>query len=95
MVLQTQAFLTEIQRFITNCQALEQRVNNSVHCGNSFENSDSYSFERSCLEAIRSGNYRTTSDQGNTLEFLVKSLFNRISLVNCLEVTNRETELGQ
>jgi hypothetical protein len=64
-------------------------------CKNIFKFDDTYHKEKEILLKIRSRDYSTTTEQGNLLEELLKSLFGRISLISSLSVTNRDTGLGQ
>jgi hypothetical protein len=90
-------FLVDIQDFIQKSIKNDTHRNkkNSLNCNNSFNCNDKYLEEKEILKRIRDKNYKTTTEQGNLLEELVKKLFNRISLISSLSVTNRDTALGQ
>jgi hypothetical protein len=87
-------FLREIYSFIEKSKALEL-IENELTCENIFENSNSYTPEKIILDKIFSTEFKNSKDQGDTLEALVKSLFGRIVLIHNVQITNKDTALGQ
>jgi hypothetical protein len=87
-------FLEEIHSFIDKLQKYEN-VKNSLNCKNCFNNLNSYQEEKLILAKIIDKNYTTTVEQGNTLELLVKSLFEKIDLVHSVKITTKDIAIGQ
>ncbi len=87
-------FIDDLEDYIKKKQHFDL-LKNEICCGNCFQNSDLYNYEKKLVEKIRQGNYKNTKERGDILEDLLKSIFQRISLVNSLSVTNRDTSLGQ
>jgi hypothetical protein len=88
-------FLSDIQDFINKSIQNDARKMNILTCNNIFKCDDNYQDEKDILSRIKAGNFETTQEQGNLLEELLKKLFNRISLISSLSVTNKDTALGQ
>jgi hypothetical protein len=88
-------FLLDIQDFINKSIQNDDRKRDVLTCNNTFTCDDSYKNENEILTRIKAGSFKTTKEQGDLLEDLLKSLFNRMSLISSLSVTNRDTALGQ
>lgn len=88
-------FLADLQDYITKSINIDSQKNNTLNCYNCFDFSDNYQEEKEIFNKINSGNFKNTKEQGDLLEDLVKSLFRRITLINSLSVTNKDTALGQ
>lgn len=88
-------FLREISSYIHKLKKIQDRQSNSLNCENVFDNSNLYVLEKGYLEKILNNEFTNTKEQGDLLEFLVKSLFQRIDLVQSVIVTNKDTALGQ
>ncbi|MDZ8088482.1 MAG: hypothetical protein RMY16_23405 [Nostoc sp. DedQUE12b] len=85
-------FLNEINSYISKASF---RKTNSINCENIFDITDLYIKEKECLDKILNKKFKNTTEQGNLLEELVKLLFKRIDLIHSIEITNRDTTLGQ
>jgi hypothetical protein len=88
-------FLIDIQDFVDKSIKNDTCKRNILTCNNIFSCTDDYKEERDILNTIKAGNFKTTKIQGDLLEDLLKKLFNRISLISSLSITNRDTALGQ
>ena len=88
-------FLVEITEYIRKSVNLDSRKTDSMTCNNCFDCSDGYVKEKDIINKIKTGIYSSTTDQGNALEELLKSLFDRIDLIHSFNVTNKGTALGQ
>ena len=88
-------FLLDIQDFINKSTRNDDRKRDVLTCKNTFTCDNGYKSEKEILAKIKAGSFKTTKEQGDLLENLLKSLFNRISLISSLSVTNRDTALGQ
>jgi hypothetical protein len=88
-------FLVDIQDYINKRINFDTQKNNSMNCNNCFCGDDEYKTEKEIFQKIKSKDFRHTTEQGNLLEDLVKNLFARITLINSLSVTNKDTALGQ
>ena len=86
-------FIEEISNFIEKEKNLE--LKNELTCDNIFKNSDLYIQEKKLLNQIAAGLFKTTKEQGDALEAVIKSLFKRINLIHNVEVTTKETAIGQ
>lgn len=87
-------FLREINSFMEKVQDYEAE-RDSLSCNNCFKNNDSYKKEKIFLSNISNGKYKTTKEQGDVLEDLVKSLFERITFIHNVNVTNKDIAIGQ
>lgn len=95
MAMNSDLFLRDIQDFVKKSTENDALKKDVLTCNNIFKFDDKYDKEKEILLKIRSGNYSTTTEQGNLLEELLKSLFGKISLISSLSVTNKDTGLGQ
>jgi hypothetical protein len=87
------------QKFIedlTECIRKEKICeSDSTTCETVFSNSDSYLNEKIYLQEISSDSFNTTKDRGDALENLVRSIFNKIDLLDGISVPRKQTVLGQ
>lgn len=88
-------FLVEITKYISKSVNLDNRKIDSLNCNNCFDCTDRYTKEKDLINKIKTGIYSNTKDQGDALEELLKSLFDRIDLLHSFDVTNKDTALGQ
>ncbi|MBE9221316.1 hypothetical protein IQ215_01275 [Cyanobacterium stanieri LEGE 03274] len=88
-------FLTDIQDYINKRINFDIQKKDLINCNNCFSCDDQYKFEKEIVQKIKSKDFQNTTEQGNLLEDLVKSLFKRITLISSLSVTNKDTALGQ
>lgn len=82
-------------RFISKRKGLESSVSNSINCSNMFDEQQMYQEEEKLLLSVLSTHNKSTVEQGDSLEKLIKFLFERIKLINSIEVTNRDIAIGQ
>lgn len=88
-------FLVDIHDYINKRIDFDRQKNNSMNCNNCFSCDDEYKAEKEIFQKIKSNDFQHTTEQGNLLENLVKSLFSRITLISSLSATNKDTALGQ
>jgi hypothetical protein len=88
-----EAFLKDLNSFIEKNESLSRR--DQLTCANCFENNDNYSKEKALIAIVKSNDFSNTSQKGDALENLMKSLFDKISLIDSTEVTNKSTAIGQ
>jgi hypothetical protein len=88
-----EAFLKDLSSFIEKNESLSRR--DQLTCANCFENNDNYSKEKALIAIVKSNDFSNTSQKGDALENLMKSLFDKISLIDSTEVTNKSTAIGQ
>jgi hypothetical protein len=93
MMINKEAFLKDLNSFIEKDKNLS--IRDQLTCSNCFENTDDYSEEKALISVIKSNNFSSTSQKGDALEKLMKSLFNTVSLIASTEVTNKYTAIGQ
>lgn len=91
----TASFSKDIQDFISKSIDHDSLKKNVLSCRNCFKNNDNYQDEKIILDKIKRGDFKSTKEQGDLLEELLKKLFSRITLLNSLSVTNKDTALGQ
>jgi hypothetical protein len=90
---QVKDFVDSLKEFVQKNEKISHR--DQLTCENCFENVDNYKEEKELLAKIKAGVFENPTDQGNALERLIKSLFNKITLINSVKITNKETALGQ
>jgi len=90
----SKSFLEELNQFICKIQGYDG-IKNSLNCGNCFDNLNSYESEKLILTKIHEKKYKNTKEQGNILELLVKSLFEKINLVHSIKITGKDIAVGQ
>lgn len=88
------SFLIDFQDYLEKAIAQDNSSNNAVNCGNSYKAHD-HSEEKEVLRKIREEDYGPTTEQGDLLELLLKKLFNRITLISSVSITNKDSILGQ
>lgn len=88
-------FLKEVESYINKFKKFQEQQKNSLNCDNVFDSTDLYIKEKDYLDRILNGNFTNTTEQGDLLESLVKSLFDRIDLVKSVIITNKEIAIGQ
>ena len=88
-------FFLDIKDFINKSIQNDAHKRDVLTCNNTFRCADGYEDEKEILTKIKSGVYKNTKEQGDLLEDLIKKLFNRMSLISSLSVTNKDTALGQ
>lgn len=84
----------ELNSFINKVIAAESLAANPIRCEDVFDDTDLYMNEFHLLQQVLNPGSSTTQ-QGNSLEVLVKSFFNRIDLVHSVNETNKSTSIGQ
>lgn len=87
-----QKFLEDLNRFIQKVKTYE---GDSTTCETVFSNSDAYSNEKIYLQEMASNKFITAKDRGDALENLIRSIFNRIDLLDGINITRKQTALGQ
>lgn len=87
-----ESFLEDLNGFI---QKVKLSEGDSTTCEKIFSNSDSYLNEKKYLLEISSGQFSTTKDRGDALENLVRSIFNKIDLLDSISLSRKQTILGQ
>ena len=95
MVITRDQFLLDIKDFINKSITIDSQKRNAIHCNNAFSFDNNYEEEKKILSKIKLANHKNTKEQGDILEELLKKLFNRITLISSLSVTNKDTALGQ
>jgi hypothetical protein len=93
MMKNKEVFLEDLCSFIQKEESLSRR--DQLTCANCFENIDNYSKEKSLISIVKSNDFSNTSQKGDALENLMKSLFNKVSLIASTEKTNKPTAIGQ
>jgi len=88
-------FLIDIKDYINKRIDFDIQKKDFMNCNNCFSCDDEYKLEKEIIQKIKSKDFQNTTEQGNLLENLVKSLFKRITLISSLSVTNKDTALGQ
>lgn len=87
--------LQDITSYINKLKQFDESQNNLLTCDNCFVNNDNYQSEKEILKKIMMQDFANTKEKGDALENLVKSLFEKISLVNNVKVTSKDISLGQ
>jgi len=85
----------DLKLFIENKQYYESKQANAVNCNNMFDMGKLYENESQLINSVFSTTNQNTTEQGNSLENLMKALFGRIKFLNQVAVTNRDTVIGQ
>lgn len=88
-------FLIDIKDYINKRIDFDIQKKDFMNCNNCFSCDDEYKLEKEIIQKIKSKDFQNTTEQGNLLENLVKSLFKRITLISSLSVTNKDTALRQ
>lgn len=92
-------FLNELKRFVERQIYIQSKVQDSINCCNMFDDEKMYDNEENLISLVDStrSKYSTakTTEQGDALENLMKALFNRVKFIDSIEITNRDTAIGQ
>ncbi|MBW4563976.1 MAG: hypothetical protein KME32_23110 [Mojavia pulchra JT2-VF2] len=88
-------FLEEVNSYINKFRKFQEKQKDSLNCDNVFDITDLYIKEKDYLDKILNDRFTNTTEQGDLLESLVKSLFQRIDLVQSVIITNKDIAIGQ
>ncbi len=88
-------FLEELQQFISKREGIEAHFKDSLNCCNMFDNENIYEEEKQLISLVMSTRKGRTTEQGDSLENLMKSLFGRVKFIDSVKVTNTNIAIGQ
>jgi hypothetical protein len=89
-----ESFLKDISKFIENAQRIAEK-RGSYHCGNCFENENQYDEEKELIREILDNQFSSQKVKGDCLEKLIKKLFSRIQILQSVDCTSYESNIGQ
>lgn len=87
-------FLADLNQYIRTVKNVEALEKNSLTCSDVFDGNEMYEPEEKLLQKVLD-KHTTTTEQGDSLELLMKSLFERIKFIDSVKVTNRDITIGQ
>lgn len=85
---------TEINEFKQKAEYGESLASHSVGCGDIFDSDNLYVDESDYIKIVLAP-ANSTTQQGDSLEELIKRFFRRVKLVHTVNTTNKEISLGQ
>lgn len=90
-------FINDLKKFIARKMDLESSIKDSMNCCSMFDNEKIYENEEKLMSLVTStrSNKKNTTEQGDSLEYLMKALFGRVKFIDNVEVTNRDIAIGQ
>jgi hypothetical protein len=95
MQMNKDSFLGDIKDFISKSVKIDSKGTNTLNCNNCFRCNDNYAEEKQIIEDLKNKKFKTSKEQGDCLEILLKKMFKRIELISSFNVTNKDTSLGQ
>ncbi|MBV6626908.1 MAG: hypothetical protein KI793_28880 [Rivularia sp. (in: Bacteria)] len=88
-------FINDLKNFVSRQQAINLSLKDSINCCNMFDSENMYDEEEKLILLVLSKNSKNTTQQGDSLETLMKSLFRRVKFIDDVQITNRDLPIGQ